>query len=1433
MDIEFHPGHILEESFRLDEIIGYGSFGQVWKGWHLHLDKLIAIKIIDTYGLDITNLARVERECKIVGKLGNVEGIAQVYHAFRDQNHLFLIMEFMELGSLDKYLKTDKPDLEQAVSWAHTLCNALQSIHNHQIIHRDIKPQNILLNEKREIKLCDFGVAYLPDSQITQTQPGTPDYKAPELGMGSLPDERTDVYSLCAVFFYMFSGKSYFPLRNQTNEVIKQELFHWLHENYPSVDNLILTKLEALILGGLEQNPDHRVELRELKDGFLDVGNLLGLKKADVHSNLNEGRSNPKPLKNGIFLVPYPQNKIFWGRDEDLKYIHTIFQNTTDAKSYLLLLSGLGGVGKTQLAVEYAYRFKEFYPNGIFWINASNSWTVELAELAGNSGFEAAPTQDPDRQKRLAKTLLDYLSAHTGALLIFDNVEDPRLLQVPIGGVIPSQLPCRILITTRSRKASFSFELFEIHRLSEEAAIRILLSSSSRGEILNHWENGHISNSRISDAQTICRSLGCFPLALVLAAAYLNKFSHVSLSDYLFRLKAEGGLATLDAAEVDPLDLPTRHDASITATLKSQMAVLKDDNALRALQTAALFPESELLSRTTLSLFSGLSDISDWVGHPPPLEQALLKLRDLWLVEDLNECEIRIHPLIREYVIQNISNRHSFTISCINAIVDTLWQPTSLNYEILARGIDAISVDLQIARRWASNIDPDWWNDSKNFPKLFGLCRIIDLESHNLRQWDPFDESGLLKNPLLDPHQTPGYLLQQLRNRALKSRFQDIAFAYDLAISSKGYSCLCERFTTLPEAENLEYTLLGHTDLIQDIVITNDNRYIFSSSEDGSIIQWDLNTGKFIDMVLRYENWPLFVAVTPENHRAISNINVWKAWANKDNLFTSETKENNFSSIFEDRDWAISVLTSKDIQIWDTQAGIVIKDLMSENSFLDLNIHEVHILNKGEKLIYSTENSVVVWDLDKGIRLYSLPPKAEKFQIKCFTVTPDEAIFITGDDSGTISYWDSNKGKLLRQMKGHQETVTHLQVASAGSIFISSSRDGTLKAWDIVSGSEIRSFIGHRSWVNDFIITPDGRRIVSASSDCTIRIWNLEDEHVQILLGHTEPVTRVVISPDGNYLVSCSLDRTLKIWSPGKDFGNDVLDNPEAQFNHVLFSNDGQKLIIYGNELTINDVEPAPEGFAQSNLLDEFIYGAVISLDNSQIITCSHSIKLWDFNTRELIKTLLYNDDENRFFQSVTPDCKKGVAYIVNNMDQCWNMEIWDIQKRFIQNKIVGEWKPPGQIAITPQGNFIVATSLGILCTWDINNNYKKRIIIGKKAPANNIAITKDGRRAIVSYLSLLLSEIELWDIETDKRLLAFPSKQDVVALDIAITPDDRFAVILYSDHSLQFWDLSNKKCKAILPGSFTSMAITFDGSLIVAIDHLGDVHFLDCVNMD
>jgi serine/threonine protein kinase len=268
-------GQVYYNRYRFEHPIGRGATGIVWKGWHTQMNRPLAIKVIDVSDFDAKWLARAKLECTVAARVGEHAHLVTIYDAFEEGRELFIVMELLDGGSLKEHLRENRVELLTGLGWGLELCAALATVHAEGVIHRDIKPSNILLNNKGQVKLGDFGVARLPDADLTTSyQPCTPAYRSPEQEANQPVDAATDLFSLSAVLFEVFGGERYVRFKSLSPAELRGELRALLESRHPDAAPAILADLADALVGGLAAKSE-RLSLAALRDGLADIAARL------------------------------------------------------------------------------------------------------------------------------------------------------------------------------------------------------------------------------------------------------------------------------------------------------------------------------------------------------------------------------------------------------------------------------------------------------------------------------------------------------------------------------------------------------------------------------------------------------------------------------------------------------------------------------------------------------------------------------------------------------------------------------------------------------------------------------------------------------------------------------------------------------------------------------------------------------------------------------------------------------------------------------------------------------------------------------------------------------------------------------------------------------------------------------------------------------
>jgi serine/threonine protein kinase len=253
---------LIAGKYELGELIGDGGMGAVYKGVDVRNKQLVAIKHLkpEVITLEPEIVERFRREGQALRQL-NHPNIVKVLAMTKEGKSYYLILEYVGGGSLADLLRgSERLTLDQILSISLELSDALARAHHLKIIHRDIKPGNVLLATDGTPRLTDFGIAHLGDrTRLTQTQTvlGTLGYLSPEALDGKPLDARTDIWSFGVLIYEMLTGK--LPFNDETASALMMSI---IHKNFPmpqEIRNDVPPGLAALIERMLEKDPTHRI----------------------------------------------------------------------------------------------------------------------------------------------------------------------------------------------------------------------------------------------------------------------------------------------------------------------------------------------------------------------------------------------------------------------------------------------------------------------------------------------------------------------------------------------------------------------------------------------------------------------------------------------------------------------------------------------------------------------------------------------------------------------------------------------------------------------------------------------------------------------------------------------------------------------------------------------------------------------------------------------------------------------------------------------------------------------------------------------------------------------------------------------------------------------------------------------------------------------
>jgi len=256
---EHSPGTLFGPRYRIDSLLGKGGMGTVYKAWDTELDRPVALKLMHPARAgDRTSFDKLKQEILLASGISH-RNILRIHDLGDVDGIKFISMAYIDGTDLAEIIADDgRLPVERAVPFAMQLCEALQSAHDEGVLHRDLKPQNILVNKENQVFISDFGLATRPAVAGTQEIQGTPQYMAPEQVEGKALDSRSDLYALGLILYEMVTGARPFG-----SDTIMQTMIQRVSQpprNPKLLNPELPDDLTAVILKCLEKDPARRYQ---------------------------------------------------------------------------------------------------------------------------------------------------------------------------------------------------------------------------------------------------------------------------------------------------------------------------------------------------------------------------------------------------------------------------------------------------------------------------------------------------------------------------------------------------------------------------------------------------------------------------------------------------------------------------------------------------------------------------------------------------------------------------------------------------------------------------------------------------------------------------------------------------------------------------------------------------------------------------------------------------------------------------------------------------------------------------------------------------------------------------------------------------------------------------------------------------------------------
>ncbi|HET6446436.1 MAG TPA: protein kinase, partial [candidate division Zixibacteria bacterium] len=1109
--------------------VGRGGMARVYKAYQASLDRYVALKVLHSHLAEEDDfIQRFEREATAVARLRH-PNIVQVYDYDKQDDLYYIVMEFIDGPTLKAELterrRRDTDDgenlftLDEISRIVGTLGNAIDYAHSRGMIHRDLKPGNIMFTPDGEVLLTDFGLArmvYAKQQSKTGALSGTPAYMSPEQVQGTRVDSRSDTYSLGVITYELFTGRV--PFEAETSYAIMSKHVTDPVPNPSEFNASIDHDVVDVLLTALNKDPDERFQSAgEFSAALLEsIGESPELQKrvpqfVPIATSADSQEASPVSTYAGStpmsrVLESSPYRGLYAFREEDAPYFfgREIFTErlvNTVTSRHMAAVIGPSGSGKSSVV------FAGLLPT----IRERSDWSV-LSIRPGSRPFHA-----------LAEVLVSEMNGHLG--------ETDRLLEIKkLGQALKDgQLDLDdILDRLAKSRGDGNRQLLVVDQFEE------LYTLCTDEKIRRSYPNV------LFQAISASRNRDDFDFTLVLTLR----------ADFMGQALANRPFA--DALQDSDIKLGPMTRAELGRAIESP-AGKKD----------VIF-EAGLVDRI-------LDDVGDEPGNLPLLEFALTLLWERRagrrLTHSAYDAIGRVEGSLARYadevyeqlsVTQQIRTRHVFTqmVRPGEGTEDTRRLATRSE---LGEDDWLLAQQLADARLTVTGLTPEgaetveivhealirgwgrlreWMNEERAFRTWQERLRV------SLRQWEDSDrdEGALLRGvPLGEAEE---WLLRQ---------------QYDLGQHERDY---IQASVTLREDQAAEREARRQRELESAMQLAEEQRLRAEAEHHRAEVQFKSTRRlRFLAGILsivfiiavvaailavgqrqdaeRQANaraTEVIVRTTAEsNAQESANLAATRADEAIIAQSTAEAERGRANQEAADADIARSEAEVERDRA-DVQAELALARQLAAQSAtllgpqLDLALLlslEAFNINESAETVGSIASAL---QASPGIITY-LREHPSLLQSAVFS--PDGSQLATVGSEGKVLLWDVANGTLQRELTGHDPTqlVNRAAYSPDGEILATGSDDTEILLWDVETGEIIRRLIGHDNWIQALAFSPDGSVLISGGGDRSIHIWDPDTgQLLRVLDEHAGPIWDIAYSGDGQYLASAGADNLVVIY---------------------------------------------------------------------------------------------------------------------------------------------------------------------------------------------------------------------------------------------------------------------------------------------------------------
>ena len=1151
----YSPGERTVGHFQLLDRVGIGAFGSVWKARDTKLDRTVAIKIPRNVQLDEAQTELFLRDARAAAQLKH-PNIVSVHEVGKQDDTIYIVSDFIDGVTLKEWTAENPLTPKQTAALCVKIAKALHHAHEAGVIHRDLKPGNIMMDNDGEPHIVDFGLAKRDAGEITMTVEGqilgTPAYMSPEQarGDGHTVDRRADIYSLGVILFELLTGE--LPFRGDKQMLLVQIL----NDDPPSPQKLnssIRRDLNTICLKCLDKESHRRYSTAAALAE--DLGHYLAMRPIRARPISRAGRALRWCRRNPIVAL------------------------LGTAVAALLLLLGIGGtlVGVRQTSLANENERQLHITEAMRLISESRGSrdqfpvrSLLLAVEAARSTRRHGEPIIPQAHEMLlnAPSILGGwpLAGHDSELSTVTISPDARWVVTVNGATVRLwPLPLEDLKTPA-----------RILKTEGEPVISVAISQASRwlavagGDgTLRIWDIPAKSSPRAHKYKFAVNSMAFTPnqKQLVIAGeggavrlidlegpplASARPLVHHKDSISKVAISPHGQwLVTAGYSKVVRWDLTAR-EPETTARALPGLHGWPSGLAASDIHVIATGRDGHILVWNG-EFRSGNAQRTEWMGHKSSIQTMGLSGSGRWLAT-AGIDGLRLWDLTAEdpEASSQILLSQKIDIECLaisqdgrrlvaggNDALIRLWSLDAVNpvdSMRIVRGHEdgIVSISISTNGQWLVSGSRD------------NVARIWDLDNPAVlsRKTSESPSSSLKISSgnrwlMTTSVQRP---FTQIKNRpGDEARLWDL-HSFAPAVTARELSESDARVTAHARSSRGRWMVTAHTK-------SQLGSAVRESAEHFLVIVDTLETDPVKSTrVVPCEKAISTVAITEDglwlvagsHRRSDQTVTTWrwnlttkKAVRSEVRVEGSYTDFHSWISLSENGRWCFWN-TPERIYVWDTHAT----DTVGFRRKLARSLGEI---TSDSRWLVSTgpANDVRLWDLESK-RPFETPVRLSQDGRPCrlLRTSPDGRWLVTGDHRSTLSLWDLHRDQPATPtiLTGHQGAITSVVFGPNGRWLVTGDANNYVMLWDLHQKTSARPllFDCDDGRITALGVSPDGHWLITGSADGTGRLWDLlSDDPTRssvIIRGSNGLISSIGFSPDSRWLITSTSDRSVRLW---------------------------------------------------------------------------------------------------------------------------------------------------------------------------------------------------------------------------------------------------------------------------------------------------------------